>query len=183
MGGVLDKFDVAAVVTHPSEPNTVFVATAEGGPFKSVDGGVTWIGLDRFGTMADSVNAIARPPLADNVLAATQGFGIQTCAADGQQCMLANIDGLTNLNVNALAFAPNSTYAATDAGLFHLAASSPRWAATALSSGRVSDIVTDDDGTARRIWATAPGQGVAYSADGGTTFTIHSSGLSSLDLT
>jgi photosystem II stability/assembly factor-like uncharacterized protein len=85
MGGVLDKFDVAAVVTHPSEPNTVFVATAEGGPFKSVDGGVTWIGLDRFGTMADSVNAIARPPLADNVLAATQGFGIQTCAADGQQ--------------------------------------------------------------------------------------------------
>jgi hypothetical protein len=49
----------------------------------------------------------------------------------------------------------------------------------------VTDVVIDydPDTAVRRIWATVPGQGVAYSADSGTTLTIHSTGLASLDLT
>ncbi len=44
-------------------------------------------------------------------------------------------------------------------------------------------MVTDNEGTARRIWATVVGEGVAYSSDGGASFTVYSTGLASLELT
>ena len=49
--------------------------------------------------------------------------------------------------------------------------------------GEITDIVTDNEGTTRRIWSTVKGQGVAVSEDGGTTFGVFNTGLASLDLT
>jgi hypothetical protein len=49
--------------------------------------------------------------------------------------------------------------------------------------GRVTDVATRNDGVAHRVWATVAGQGVAYSADTGTTFNVYSTGLESLQLT
>ena len=74
--------------------------------------------------------------------------------------------GLTTANVNAIAFdpeAPATMYAATDAGIFKSTDGGSNWAPTGLASGEITDLVTDNEGTARRIWGTVKGQGVAYS--------------------
>jgi photosystem II stability/assembly factor-like uncharacterized protein len=190
--GVLDRFDVVAVATHPTAPGTILVATAEGGAFRSTDSGATWVALDSYATVADSVNALLRRPVTGQLFAATEGYGVQTCSSDGQTCAVGGgtgrLSGLTDLYVRAIALDPEPNpfglFAATDSGLFRTVNGSlDEWALTGLAGARVSDVIVDSDGAVRRIWATVPGQGVAYSADGGTSFTIYSTGLASLDLT
>jgi len=184
--GPLDAYSVTAVATHPTRTARVFAATAEGGVFRSEDGGATWTPLDRYGSVGELVNVtLKHPSLSSFVLAGTEGYGVQV-SSDGGRTFASRVTGLTNLNVNALAFEPGSStvvYAGTDAGIFKSTDTGNTWAATGLGSGEITDLITDSEGAIRRIWGTVAGQGVAYSADGGATFHVYSSGLASLELT
>ena len=182
---MLDAYDVVSVVTHPTIPGTVLAATAEGGVFRSSDGGQSWTPLDRYATIGELVNVTVKHPSEALLFAGTEGYGVQV-SSDGGRSFSSRVTGLTNLDVNAIAFEPGSStvlYAGTDGGIFKSTDTGNTWAATNLAAGEVTDIVTDNEGEARRIWGTVKGQGVAYSADGGASFTVYSSGLASLELT
>lgn len=186
LAGILDQLDVVALAAHPRTSNIVWAATDNGGVFRTDDGGVTWKELGNYGTVADLTNVNVPDPSNQFLLfAATAGYGVQA-STDGGKTFVPRVTGLGNLYVNALAFdptTPSTLYAATDNGMYKSADSGNNWAATPLSSGKVTDLVTDTGGTGKLIWATVAGQGVAYSPDGGATFTVNSTGLSSLELT
>ena len=118
------------------------------------------------------------------LLAGTAGYGVQASTNRGLS-YVPRVTGLTNLYVNAIAFdpgSPSTVYAATDGGLFKSTSSGTTWSPTTVT-GRVTDVVTLNEGVAHRVWATVAGQGVAYSGDTGTSFTVYSTGLESLQLT
>jgi photosystem II stability/assembly factor-like uncharacterized protein len=184
--GVLDSLDVVSLATHPTQSGSLWAATLNGGVYRSTDGGTTWTELGNYGTVADLTNVNVPDPSNPLLLfAGTEGFGVQA-SADAGRTYVPRVAGLTNYYVNAIAFdpaTPSTLYAASDSGIFKSTDSGGAWAPTGLASGEVTDLLTDDEGTVRRIWGTVRGQGVAYSADGGATFAVYSSGLSSLDLT
>ena len=184
--GPLDAFDVISIAIHPADPATILAATAEGGVFRTRDGGATWVLLDGYGNVGETVNVtLKHPSLSSFLLVGTEGYGVQV-STDGGRTFASRVKGLTNLNVNALAFEPGSStvlYAATDAGIFKSTDTGNSWAPTGQGSGEITDLVTDTQGTIRRIWGTVRGEGVAYSADGGATFHVYSTGLASLELT
>ena len=186
LAGVLDSLDVVSIATHPSESGTLWAATLNGGAYRSTDGGTSWTELGNYGTVADLTNVNVPDPSNANLLfAGTEGFGVQA-STDRGRTYVPRVSGLTNYYVNAIAFdpqAPSTLYAASDAGIFKSTDSAGTWAKTALASGEVTDLLTDNEGLARRIWGTVRGQGVAYSTDGGATFHVFATGLASLDLT
>ncbi len=184
--GALDSFDVVAIQTHPTTPGTLYAATGQGGVYRSTDGAATWLLLDSYATVAGQVNVTLVDPTNPNLLfAGTEGFGVQA-STNGGQSFVRRVDGLTNLNINALAFdpdTPTTLFAGSDDGVFKTTDSGITWTATAQASGEITDLVTDNEGSARRIWATVVGEGVAFSADGGATFSVAATGLASLELT
>jgi photosystem II stability/assembly factor-like uncharacterized protein len=186
MTGVLDSYSVVAIVLHPTKLDTVYAATAENGVLRTDDGGATWTPLDRFGTVGEVVNMTSTNPDGEGMLyAATSGYGVQVWI-EGPNIFLPFNVGLTNFNVNAIAFdnTYDAMYAGTAAGIFVAPISGGPWTPTSLNTGFITDFVIHNDGTGtRRIWATVKGQGVALSEDGGNSFTVYSAGLGSLELT
>jgi photosystem II stability/assembly factor-like uncharacterized protein len=184
--GPLDQHDVVAIATHPATSGVLFAATSLGGAYRSADGGSTWELLSNYGTVADTTNVTVQDPTNPFLLyAGTDGFGVQA-SVDGGKTFAAKVKGLGNYYVNALAFDatdPARLYAGTDAGVFVSTNSAGTWAPTGLTLGEVTEIVTDAEGTARRIWVTVEGEGVAFSSDGGAHFSTSSTGLDSLRLT
>ncbi len=182
----LDSDDVLSVVTHPTTSGVVYAVTQYNGVYRSDNGGATWTELPNYGTVADLTTMTAKDPSnASVIIAGTEGYGVHV-SADGGKTFVPRVTGLTNFYVNAIAFdpaTPSTLYAATRAGIFKSTDSASSWAATGLTAGEVTDLVTDNEGTAKRIWATIKGQGIAYSSDGGVTFSLYSTGLASLELT
>jgi photosystem II stability/assembly factor-like uncharacterized protein len=185
LAGVLDAFDLVDLATHPTTGGTVYAATLNGGVYRSTDGGLTWTELADYGTVADLINVTVKHPSDALLYAATEGYGVQV-SSDGGRSFVPRVLGLASLDVNAIAFEPASAtvmYAGTGAGVFKSVDAGNTWAATAQAAGEITDLVTDNDGAARRIWASVRGLGVAYSADGGATFAVRASGLATLELT
>jgi photosystem II stability/assembly factor-like uncharacterized protein len=186
ISGDLDPYSVLSVKTHPTNPQVIFAVTRWGGVYRSSDGGASWIDHDNYGTIADLTNVTLQDPTNEFLLfAGTEGYGVQA-STDGGTTFEPRVNGLTNYYVNAMSFDPidpTILYAGTDAGVFKTIDSANTWEPTDLIAGAVSDMVTDADGTARRIWVTVAGEGVAYSGDEGATFTMYETGLASLELT
>jgi photosystem II stability/assembly factor-like uncharacterized protein len=159
--GVLGQFDVVSLAAHPAATGTLYAATLNGGVYRSSDGGATWTELPNYGTVADLTNVTVKHPSNALLYAGTEGYGVQV-SGDGGRTFAPRVTGLTNLNVNAIAFEPGSatvTYAGTDAGVFRSIDAGNTWAPTAQVTGEITDLLTDNEGTARRIWATVHGLG------------------------
>jgi photosystem II stability/assembly factor-like uncharacterized protein len=186
LAGVLDQLDVVALAAHPTASGVVWAATDNGGVFRTDDGGATWNELSNYGTVADLTNVnVPDPSNAFLLFAGTEGYGVQA-SVDGGRSFVPRVTGLANLYIDAVAFdpaTPSTMYAGSGAGLFKSTDSGNTWSATPITSGRVTDILTMNEGTVKRIWITVQGEGVAASSDGGATFTMSSTGLGSLDLT
>ena len=184
--GDLDSFDVVSLDTHPTNGQILYAATRFGGAYRSDDGGTTWTELDNFRTVADFTNVNVQDPSNEFLLyAGTEGYGVQA-SVDGGRTFVPRVSGLGSLYVNALAFDPDDPsilYAGTDDGVYKSIDGGTLWAPTDLTAGQVADMATDNEGSAKRIWVTVDGVGVAYSDDGGGTFTTYSQGLASLELT
>jgi hypothetical protein len=179
--------EVNGLVHHPTQPGVLWVVTRFDGVFHTTDGGLAWEKQSAFGTVADVVTtALPSPTDPATVFAGTEGFGVQV-STDGGIFFASRASGLGNLYVRSLAFdpvTPTTLYAGTDAGIYKSTDSANTWTPTAQGAGRITDIVVDTDGgSARRIWATVEGQGVACSLDQGATFQVYSTGLASLVLT
>jgi hypothetical protein len=182
---VLDQFDVVSLANHPTVSGTLYAATLNAGVYRSSDGGATWTELPNYGTVADLTNVTAKHPNGLLLYAGTEGYGVQVSSDDGRS-FAPRVSGLSNLSVNAIAFEPGSPtvmYAGTDGGVYKSTDAGNSWGPTAQLSGEITDLLTDNEGTARRIWATVRGLGVAYSANAGASFSVFSSGLSTLELT
>jgi photosystem II stability/assembly factor-like uncharacterized protein len=177
---------VNSLVTHPTDPGTVFAGTQEDGAYGSRDGGATWEKLDNYGVVADVVNVAIRDPTNANLLfVGTQGFGVQVSTNAGQS-FVPRVKGLTNLNVTSLAFDPGSPqilYAGTEKGLFKSYDSGSNWIPTAFADGLVTDISIETGAKPRQVRITTFERGLGTSQDEGLTFTFTTSGLGSLDLT
>ncbi|MEO5989133.1 MAG: hypothetical protein ABIU54_04200, partial [Candidatus Eisenbacteria bacterium] len=70
---------VTAIVVHPTDPNLVYVGTAQGGVYRSVNGGLTWVALmDNASSLA--IGALALAPTNPSILYV--GTGEMNLSAD-----------------------------------------------------------------------------------------------------
>ncbi len=182
----LDGDDVLSIATHPTISGKLFAVTRYSGAFRSTDFGATWVKLANYGTIAELTNvSVTDPSNALVVYAGTEGYGV-FASGDSGQTFAPRVTGLTNYNINAIAFDPSTPsrlYAASDNGVFKSTDSANSWTTTGLSTGEATDIAVDNEGAVKRIWITVRGEGVAYSSDGGASFTLSTNGIGSLDLT
>ncbi|MEO6193479.1 MAG: putative Ig domain-containing protein [Thermoanaerobaculia bacterium] len=180
------SLSVISLETDPTTSEIVYAATLEDGGYRSKDGGATWEKLDNFGVLADSVNTAVKDPSNSSILfVGTQGFGVQV-STNGGQSFIPRVKGLTNLNVTSLAFDPGSPqilYAGTENGLFKSSDSGSNWTPTAFADGFVTDISVETGAKPRRVHITTFGYGLGTSQDEGRTFTFHTAGMGSLNLT
>jgi hypothetical protein len=127
---------VQAFLADPGVPATIFAGTAGGGVFVSTDSGGSW-SASSVGLTSLNVTAFAAfqqssppgvPPVPPFVYAGTADAGVFVSLNRGVT-WAPSVNGLTNLQVSALAIAPTTgtLYAATHGGVFRLD-SSGTWA-------------------------------------------------------
>ncbi|NWF49220.1 MAG: T9SS type A sorting domain-containing protein [Ignavibacteriaceae bacterium] len=175
---------------HPTDPNIIYIGAANGGVWKSTDGGVSWSPLTDYQASL-SMGAIVIDPYNPNVIYAGTGEATYSGASYYGRGLLKSTDaGNTWSHItNGL---PLSTYfsrivirpnfpdqllaALGSAGLFRSTDAGLSW--TVLASGRCDDVVFTPNGDT--AFAVGSGIGIVRSIDGGATFqSFGSSGLSS----
>ncbi len=57
-----------SIAVHPTDPNTVYVGTAQGGLYKSTDGGTTWTSLFDFQLESLAIGALTIDPTDSNIV-------------------------------------------------------------------------------------------------------------------
>jgi len=135
------------------------------------DDAAPWLRLQRLpqGLAGNDIRALVQDPQGRIWYGAAMGeeeggFGVIENGAPG--AIWATPEGLGDLNVNALAFAADTLYVGTDAGLYAL---SPEWDLSLLEeapTGAIDDIVVADG----RIWLLTEGQ-LHFRASGGGVWT------------
>ena len=177
-----NNISVTSVAVDPSNPSTLFVATARNGIFKSTDGGRQWSAANS-GLATLSVNEVAIDPLATSTLyAGTSGYKIFKSVDAGNSWV--PLPSTPQFVVYTVAFNPR-TGTTLHAGMRGQAARSADGGATWTSSGIPSDHIVDfafDPIDPLVIWAAtrddSPSGGGAYrSSDGGATWSFRSNGL------
>src|SRR4051812_32988251 len=58
----------SAIAVHPTDPDTVYTGTAQGGVWKSVNGGTTWTPLFEFQLETEAIGAITIDPTDSNIV-------------------------------------------------------------------------------------------------------------------
>ena len=178
---------IRAIVIHPTNPATMWLASASGGIWKTTDSGSTWFPLDDFMSSLFLSTLIIDPTNANILYAGTgEYFGVGPGAgifktADGGTTW-TQIPSTANFNfsyVNRLAISPNGTtlLAATSTGFWRSTDSGVTW--TQVISSVVGFDVTFHPTESNRAIAGAGGGQAWYSTNGGQTW-APSSGLPSV---
>jgi photosystem II stability/assembly factor-like uncharacterized protein len=187
---------ISTVAVHPDDPNTVYIGGAQGGVWKTVDGGLSWMPLtDDQCSLA--MGSIAIDPADPDIVYA--GTGELHFSADSYYgCgVLRSTDGgltWTRLGANVFGSATGgarisrvivdiATAGSTTATTVFAAASNGFWISrnsgltwTQTLAGTITDLQADAKGTTTLYAAvgtpsTNAANGVHKSADGGTTWT------------
>jgi hypothetical protein len=176
-GSTTNSGRLTAIAIHPTDPNIIYVGGAQGGVWKTVDGGASWVPLtdDQCSLAMGSIALDPANPEIVYVATGEQNFsgdsyygcgilksvnGGQTWTEVGRSVITGNgarrprisrviVDKFTANSANTIVFA------ATDAGLFRSLDAGATWSQTTGPAGAVTDIVADP--------AT---QGVFYAANG-----------------
>jgi hypothetical protein len=187
---------ISALAIDPSNPSVIYAGGADGGVWKTTNGGTTWNPIfDQMGSL--SIGSIAINPTDGSVWVGTgeantafenyAGVGVYRSANGGATWQQVGGDELENMNIAKLEFSPDgSVYAATTRGLWKRS-SSPTggpWelrlvAANPLPYGMsmVQDVVVRPGSGGRVVVANmawrdgAPYNGFYISRNGGATFT------------
>lgn len=175
--GLANSGRLTSIAVHPTDPNIIYVGGAQGGVWKTVDGGANWVPLTD-GQCSLAMGSVALDPVNPEIVyvgTGEQNFsgdsyygcgvlksvnGGQTWIEVGRNVITGNgarrpriskviVDKFTANSANTLVFA------ATDAGLFRSLDAGATWAPTTGPSGAVTDMVADP-----------LTQGVFYAANG-----------------
>ncbi|MCH8990947.1 MAG: hypothetical protein IIA44_04240 [Acidobacteria bacterium] len=187
---------LVAIAIHPTISSTMYVGGAQGGVWKSIDGGGTWMPLtDQECSLA--MGSIAIDPVDPDIIYA--GTGEQHFSADSYYgCgVLRSIDGgvtweqqgasdfdtntggarISRVVVKAsTAGSTNTTtvFAATTFGLYRSTNSGGMW--TQVLSGTVTDLVIDPSNN-QVMYAARRTDGISKSTDGGVTWNPANTGF------
>jgi photosystem II stability/assembly factor-like uncharacterized protein len=69
---------VTAIAVHPTNPNVLYVGTAQGGVYRSLDGGATWVALTD-NALSLAIGALALAPSNPSILYVGTGEGNGSC--------------------------------------------------------------------------------------------------------
>jgi photosystem II stability/assembly factor-like uncharacterized protein len=183
---------ILSLALHPGDDNIVYAGAADGGVFKTIDGGQTWRALnDNLPSLA--IKSLALDPGNPEVIYAGTGEGsFNIDAAQGRGVMKSTDGGATwtfgpafSSFVNRLAINPNDTgiiYAATRNGVFRSTDGNISWKAV-LSNHNCTDLSLDPsspDNILVSVWdraADTKENGIWRSKDGGTSWSRLEAGL------
>jgi hypothetical protein len=182
-----------AVDPRGTTDQVIFVASNDGGIWKSSDGGKSWATkTDRMPSL--SMGAVALDPgnpsivyagtgnIFDGGITFSKGVGIYKSTDDGDTWSV--VPGSASLvnrgaRVNRIVLpSPNTLLVATDQGLFRSVDGGANFGANApafndgnpLVSGYISGLALDTANPSTTIYASVSGTGVLVSTDGGATF-------------
>jgi photosystem II stability/assembly factor-like uncharacterized protein len=172
---------------HPTDPNILYIGPANGGVWKSTDGGINWNPLTDYEASL-SMGAIAIDPVNPNIVYAGTGEATYSGASWYGRGLLKSTDAGTTWThiTNGL---PNSTYfsrikirpnhsseilaALGSAGLYRSTNSGISW--NQIVGGRCDDVVFSPTGDS--AFTIGSGTGLRRSLDGGVSFSSFGTGI------
>ena len=192
---------LSTIAVHPSDPNTLYIGAAQGGVWKTVNGGASWTPLtDRECSLA--MGSIAIDPVDPNIVYAgtgeqhfsgdsyygcgvlrsadggttwtTLGISVFQTAAEGARISKIVIDPATAGSTTG-----TTVLVASDFGLFRSTNSGTDW--TTVLTGTTTDVVMDPTNSAT-LYAGRWGVGLSKSTDGGVNWVALTSGLPVADV-
>lgn len=185
---------VTDIVVDPTAPNTIYCATAQGGVWKTINGGLSWIATSD-NELSLAIGALAIDPGNPLVLYAGTGEGnfsgdsyygngvLKTTNGGASWTALAT-PTFAGTRFSRIAVTPGTTsrlFAATGNGVFRSTNSGVNW--TAMTSGLPAGAATDvaiDSATPTTVYAAIWGQGIYRCLNAGAatpTWTKLTSGL------
>ena len=172
---------------NPQNPNIIYIGAANGGVWRSTDGGIQWQPLtDNQPSMA--MGAIAIDPDNPNIIYAGTGEATYSGASYSGLGLLKSTDGGDTWTQITTGFPANTYFSRIKirpghnneifasmgySGLFRSTDSGLTWAAK--YGSRIDDIVFSPSGDT--LFAIGGGTGLIRSTDGGVTFSFFGSGL------
>lgn len=184
-GSISSRIVTAAY--HPQNPNIIFIGAANGGVWKTTDGGVNWQPLtDKQPSM--SMGALAIDPSNPNIIYAGTGEATYSGASYYGRGLLKSTDGGTtwqqytaglpgNSYFSRIVISPKNSQhllaAVGTAGLYRSTNGGESW--TVLRSDRCDDVLFSLTGDT--AFAIGSALNIIRSVDGGATFSSFSSGL------
>jgi photosystem II stability/assembly factor-like uncharacterized protein len=176
---VLVSGRVTAIVVDPTNSNIIYAAAAQGGVWKTSDGGVTWVPQND-NNVSLAIGALAMDPGNPLVLYAGTGEGNFSADSYYGNGILATADGgatpwselgtatFTGVRFSRLAVTPGTPaqlFAATGNGAFRSINSGVAWTAlTGLPAGAATDVVIDPT-TPTTVYVAIWAQGVYKSTN------------------
>jgi len=171
---------VHAIVVDPQHPSIVYAGTRSGGVYKSMDGAATWTAT---GLNSAFATALAVDPLTSStVYAGVDGGGVFKSTDAGMTWTAVN-NGLTSLDVRALAIHPAITstiFVGTTAGMFKSMDAGASWifSGAGLFDPNVNAIVIDPRNP-NTLLAGTSSIGIFRSTNGGAGWFMSNSGITS----
>ncbi len=163
----------------PSQPATLYAATAGGICAKTTDGGANWVGLNT-GITHDIVCAAIHPTIPTTVYLGTIWSSIRASTDGGSSWQTLN-SGLNSTIVNDIGIVtaePNTLYAATNAGVCKSTNSGQQW--TALAGGlpaQAFKVIQTVPGSTGAVYAATTAS-VYRTTNGGTNWSLVNPGQS-----
>lgn len=177
--------DVTDVLVDPGTPQTVYVASDDGGVYKSTDGGESWAASNT-GLTETFVADLAIDPDTPQTLYAATVDGVFK-STDGATSWAEIGIGLTTAFIGALAIdpdTPTTLYAGgrNSGGVFKSIDGGANWAPSSngLTPSAIATLAIDPDTPTTLYAGGRIGDGVFKSTDGGANWSAASSGLTDL---